>query len=87
LVFAESHAAVVKNTVITIAKTMGAMKKYLQLKIVTTAKQMTSDHAGPRMSAKVSGASYPAATPILLRIQETRTQKDRTQRKNPNKSG
>jgi hypothetical protein len=59
-VFAESHAAAVKHTVITIANTTGTIKKYLQLKIVTAAKQMTSAHAGPRMSAKVSGARPPS---------------------------
>src|SRR5260370_14754228 len=59
LVFAASHAAAVKQTVITIANTTGTIKKYLQLKIVTAAKQMTNAHSRPRLSSKVSGAGPP----------------------------
>ena len=80
LVLAESHAAAVKHIVIAIAKTIGAMKKYLQLKIVTAAKQMTSAHAGPRMSAKVSGARPPNCHANTARIQ-----KNGDKRPNPTK--
>src|SRR5260370_22243559 len=59
LVFAASHAAAVKQTVITIANTTGTIKKYLQLKIVTAAKQMPSAHARPRTRAKRSAARPP----------------------------
>ena len=51
---ADSHAAANKHSVITIEKTIGAMKKYLQLKIVTATKLAASAHAVPRMRAKVS---------------------------------
>jgi hypothetical protein len=59
-VFAESHAAAAKHSVITLANTTGTTKKYLQLRIVTAAKQMTRAHAGPRTSAKVFGARPPS---------------------------
>jgi hypothetical protein len=80
-VFAESHAAAVKHTVITIANTTGAIKKYLQLKIVTAAKQMTSAHAGPRMSAKVSGARPPSCHANTA----ANTRNTETKRPNPTK--
>jgi hypothetical protein len=37
-VFAESHAAPVKHTVIRVEKTMGVVKAYFQLKAVTATK-------------------------------------------------
>jgi len=51
--FAESHAAAVKHNVITIEKTIGMIKRYLQLKKVIAAKQTANVHAVPRISAKV----------------------------------
>ena len=53
-VFAETHAAAVKHIVITIEKTMGRIKRYLQLTIVIAAKQAAKAHAVPRMSFRVS---------------------------------
>ncbi|HLY98117.1 MAG TPA: hypothetical protein VKT33_03525 [Candidatus Angelobacter sp.] len=44
----------VKQNVITIEKTMGRMKRYLQLTTVMAAKQRANAHAVPRMSAKVA---------------------------------
>ena len=52
-VFAESHAAAVKHTVITIEKTIGRIKRYLQLTTVMAAKQRANAHVVPRMSARV----------------------------------
>ena len=37
--FPESHAAAIKHTVIRVKKTIGKVKKYIQLKIVTATKQ------------------------------------------------
>ena len=54
LVFAESNAAAVKHTVITIEKTIGRIKRYLQLTTVMAAKQRARAHAVTRMTAKVS---------------------------------
>ena len=55
LVFAESHAAAVKNTVIRIEKTMGVVKAYLQLKAVIATKQMASaDAMLPRIKTVVT---------------------------------
>jgi len=51
---AESHAAAAKHKVITIEKTMGMIKRYLQLTNVMAAKQRANAHAVPRMSAKGS---------------------------------
>jgi hypothetical protein len=45
LVFAESHAAAIKHTVIRVEKTMGVVKAYLHVKAVTAAKEMASAHA------------------------------------------
>ena len=50
--FAVSHAAATKHAVITMEEMRGAMKKYLQLRIVTTPKQMASPQTVPRMRAK-----------------------------------
>jgi hypothetical protein len=61
LVFAESHAAAVKHTVIRVEKTMGVVKAYLQLKAVTATKQMASAHAMLRTPAKVSAGSPPSS--------------------------
>ena len=55
--FAESHAAAVKHTVITIEKTKGRIKRYLQLTTVMTAKQRANAHAVPRISAKVAAGT------------------------------
>src|SRR6266852_5486769 len=57
---AESHAAAIKHTVITIEKTIGRMKRYLQLTTVMAAKQTANAHAVPRMSAKVSAGRSPS---------------------------
>jgi hypothetical protein len=57
--FAESHAAAVKHTVITIEKTIGRIKRYLQLTTVMAAKQRARAHTVTRMTAKVS-AERPA---------------------------
>jgi hypothetical protein len=47
--FAESHAAAVKQAVITIEKRMGRIKRYLQLTTVIAAKQRANAHAVPRI--------------------------------------
>jgi len=60
LVFAESHAAAVKHTVITIEKTIGSIKRYLQLTTVIAAKQRAKAHAMTRMTAKVSAGRPPS---------------------------
>src|SRR6202166_2902986 len=57
---AESLAAAVKHNVITVEKTMGMVKVYLQLKAVTATKQMASAHAMLRTRAKVSAGSPPS---------------------------
>jgi hypothetical protein len=56
----ESHAATVKHKVVTIEKTMGITKKYLQLKTVMAAKQRANVHAVPRKRAKDSGGRPPS---------------------------
>ena len=58
--FAESQAPAVKQTVITIEKTMGRIKRYLQLTTVMAAKQAANAQAVPRMSAKVSAGRPPS---------------------------
>jgi hypothetical protein len=58
--FAESHAAAVKHTIITIEKTMGRIKRYLQLTTVIAAKQRANAHAVPRMSVKVASGRRPS---------------------------
>ncbi len=58
--FAESHAAAINDSVIRVKKTIGKMKKYLQLKIVRAAKLRANAHAVPRMSPKVSGERAPS---------------------------
>ena len=60
LVFAESHAAAVKHTVITIEKTIGTIKRYLQLRTVMAAKQKARAHTVTRMTAKVSAGRPPS---------------------------
>ena len=60
LVFAESNAAAVKHTVITIEKTIGRIKRYLQLTTVMAAKQRARAHAVTRMTAKVSAGRPPS---------------------------
>jgi hypothetical protein len=57
---AESHAAVIKHAVITIEKTIGRIKRYLQLTKVMAAKQAANVHAVLRMSAKVCGGRPPS---------------------------
>ena len=51
--FAESHAAAAKQSKIRIENTIGTTKAYLKAKIVTAAKQITSVHAVPRITAKL----------------------------------
>src|SRR5260370_42630970 len=58
--FAESHAGAVKHTVITVEKTIGRIKKYLQLKTVIAAKHNAKVHAVPRMSARVFAGRPPS---------------------------
>ena len=58
--FAESHAAAVKHTVITIEKTIGRIKRYLQLTTVMAAKQRAKAHTVTRMTAKVSAGRPPS---------------------------
>src|SRR5579864_225050 len=73
--FAERHAAATKQTVIRVKKTIGKMKKYLQLKIVTATKQRASAHAVGRMSPKVSAERPPschASTAANRRNTETK---------------
>jgi hypothetical protein len=57
---AESHAAAIKNIVITSEKTIGMIKRYLQLTTVMMAKQKAKAHAVPRMSAKVAAGRPPS---------------------------
>src|SRR6266571_8750043 len=78
LVFAESHAAAIKHTVIRVEKTMGVVKAYLQLKAVTAKKQMASAHAMPRTRAKVSAGSPPSSHA------NTAANKRNTEKKSPN---
>src|SRR6185503_2879033 len=75
---AESHAAAIKQTVITAEKTMGIVKANRQLKAVIATKQTTRFHAIPRTRTRVSAGrrlSCHAYSPV-----NTRT----TERKNPN---
>jgi hypothetical protein len=58
--FAERHAAAIRQTVVTIEKTMGIIKKNFQLKSVIAAKQRANAQAVPRMSAKNSGRRPPS---------------------------
>jgi hypothetical protein len=58
--FAESHAAAVKHTVIKIEKTIGRIKRWLQLTTVMAAKQRARDHTVTRMTAKVSAGRPPS---------------------------
>ena len=57
---AESHAAAIKHTVIPIEKTIGSIKRYLQLTTVMAAKQAENAHAVPRMRIKVSAGRPPS---------------------------
>ena len=58
--FAESHAAAVKHAVIAIEKTIGRIKRYLQLTTVMAAKQRARAHTVTRMTAKVSAGRPPS---------------------------
>ena len=58
--FAESHAAAVKHAVIAIEKTIGRIKRYLQLTTVMAAKQSARAHTVTRMTAKVSAGRPPS---------------------------
>jgi hypothetical protein len=78
LVFAESHAAAVKHTVIRVEKTMGVVKAYLQLNAVTATKQIASAHAMLRTRAKVSAGSPPSSHA------NTAANKRNTEKKSPN---
>ena len=77
-VFAESHAAAERHTVIRVEKTMGMVKAYLQLKAVIATKQMASAHAMARTRAKVSAGS-PASSHA-----NTAANKRNTEKKSPN---
>jgi hypothetical protein len=50
----ERNAPINKHTVITLEKAMGIVKKYIQLKRVTAAKQTVKAHALLRISRRVS---------------------------------
>jgi len=50
----ERHVATIKHTVITPEKAIGIVKKYIQLKTVTPAKQTDKAHALLRTSRRVS---------------------------------
>ena len=63
--FAESHAAAVKHTVITVEKTIGRIKRYLQLTTVMAAKQRARAHTVTRMTAKVSAGRPPIESRII----------------------
>jgi len=78
LVFAESHAAAVKHTVIRIEKTRGVVKAYLQLNAVIAAKQTASAHAMLCTRAKVSAGSPPSSHA------NTAAKKRNTEKKSPN---
>jgi hypothetical protein len=70
------YAAATKHTVIRVKKTIGKMKKYLQLKIVTATKQRASAHAVGRMRPKVSAEKPPschASTAANRRNTETKS--------------
>jgi hypothetical protein len=56
----ESHAAAVKHAVITVEKTIGRIKRYLQLRAVIAAKQTANAHLIPGMSAKAAGGRVPS---------------------------
>src|SRR5437660_12426761 len=60
----ESQAAEIRHTVITIEKTIGTTKKYLQLKTATAAQPMASAQAMPRTCAKVSAGRLPSCQAI-----------------------
>src|SRR6266478_1742113 len=76
--FAESHAAAVKHTVITIEKTIGRIKRYLQLTTVMAAKQRARAHTVTRMTAKVSAGRPPSCHA------NTAANKRNTEKKSPN---
>jgi hypothetical protein len=57
---AENHAAAIKQTVISIEKTIGRTKRYLQLTSMMAAKQTANAHAVLRIRAKVSGGRPPS---------------------------
>ena len=76
LAFAESHAAAIKNTVITNEKTMGTVKAYLQLKTVIATKQMASAHEMLRTRAAVS-----AGSPLSSHARYCREQKKHGEKK------
>src|SRR4029077_20192544 len=58
--YATSHAAAIKHTVIAIEKTIGRIKRYLQLTTVMAAKQTANVQTVPRISAKVSAGRPPS---------------------------
>jgi hypothetical protein len=57
---AESHAAAIKHTVIRKEKTIGRIKRYLQLRTVMAATQRANAQAVPRIRAKVSAGRPPS---------------------------
>jgi len=63
--FAESHAAAVKHTVITIEKTIGRIKRYIQLTTVMAPKQRASAHRVTRLTAKASAGRPPIEPRII----------------------
>jgi hypothetical protein len=55
----ESHAAAAKHTVMTLEKTIGMVKKYLQLMTVMAAKQNARVQAVPRMNGRAGAERLP----------------------------
>jgi len=58
--FDENHAAKVKQNMITAERTMGRMKRYLELITVITAKQRANAETVLRMSANVAAGRPPS---------------------------
>src|SRR5579859_435238 len=78
LVFGESHAAAIKHTVVTMEKTRGVVKAYLQVKAVIATKQRARAHAMLRTRATVSAGSP------LSNHANTAANKRNTEAKSPN---
>src|SRR6185312_14446366 len=58
--WAESHAATVRQSVITTEKAMGRTKRNFQLTIVMAAKQRANAHEVPRSSVRLAGGRLPS---------------------------
>ncbi len=73
--FAGSHAAAIKQIEIRLAKTIGVVKAYLQLKAVTATKQMARAQAMLLTRAKVSAGS-PASNHANTAANKRNTEKN-----------